>query len=86
MKDLQATRERGFAISLQEHETGINAAAAPVLDPSVYPVAAVAVAGPSFRLTPERMLEIGSLVHTVADSIGEEVGSIHAWGTISHGA
>jgi DNA-binding IclR family transcriptional regulator len=77
LRDLQATRERGFAMSIQEHEAGINAVAAPVLDATGYPIAVVAVAGPSFRLTSERMLEIAPLVRVAADAIAGEVGSVH---------
>ena len=55
-EDLRRTRERGFAISEQEYEKDINAVAAPILDASGYPVAAIAVVGPSYRLPHERML------------------------------
>lgn len=75
-RDLQATRERGFAVSLQEHESGINAVAAPVLDSRLYPIAAVAVAGPAFRLTNARMVELGPLVRATADAIAREVGTV----------
>ena len=72
MRDLQATRERGFAMSVQEHEVGINAVAAPILDVAGYPIAAVAVAGPSFRLMESRMLEIAPSIRAVADAIARE--------------
>lgn len=76
LKDLEATRQRGYAVSFQEHEAGINAVAAPVLDMRGHPIAAVAVAGPAFRLTPERILEIAPAVRATADAIARDVGAV----------
>jgi len=73
-QDLRATRERGFAISEQEYEQDINAVAAPILDVKGYPVAVIAVVGPSFRLTRERMMQIGPSIRAIADVIAREVG------------
>lgn len=74
LADLRATRERGFAIAQSEYEDGINAVAAPILDPRQRPIAVVAVAGPSFRLPVERMLELGPAVRRCADDIAREIG------------
>lgn len=73
-QDLLATRERGFAISEQEYEKDINAVAAPILDGKGYPVAVIAIVGPSFRLTRERMIGIGPSLRATADAIAREVG------------
>lgn len=73
-QDLQATRERGFAISEQEYEKDINAVAAPILDADGYPLAVIAIVGPSFRLTGEHMLRLGSSIRTTTDAIVREVG------------
>jgi len=73
LEDLRQTRERGFALALQEYEYGINAVAAPILDPSQQPIAAVAVAGPAYRLTQERMIEIGPQVVSAARDIAHEL-------------
>ncbi len=75
-EDLRLAHERGFAISLQEYEQGINAVAAPVLDVHGWPTAAIAIAGPAFRLSANRMLEIGGAVRAAADALAHEVGSI----------
>ena len=72
-EDLRQVRERGFALDEQELEEGINAVAAPVFDLSNQPIASVAVAGPAYRLTRERMIEIGPLVMTTAQDIAREV-------------
>lgn len=57
--DMRQARERGFAMSEQEFEEGINALAAPIFNSSGKPIASVSVAGPAYRLTLERMVEIG---------------------------
>jgi len=54
-RDLQLARQRGFAVAIEEQEAGINAVAAPVLDPAGRPMAVIAVAGPAFRLPMERL-------------------------------
>ena len=51
---------------MQEYEDGINAVAAPVLNAENFPIAAVTVAGPAYRLTKEQMLEIGPSVRKQA--------------------
>jgi IclR family KDG regulon transcriptional repressor len=73
-QQLQLTRERGFAISEQEFEDGINAVAAPILDANQYPVAAMAIVGPAFRLTSERLLELGHPLRATTDALAHEIG------------
>jgi len=73
-EDMQHVRERGFALDEQEYEEGIHAVAVPVFDLSNQPIAAVAVAGPAYRLTRERMLEIGPTLLVTARDIAQEIG------------
>jgi IclR family transcriptional regulator, KDG regulon repressor len=73
LDDLHDTRERGFAISEQEYEDGINAVCAPILDSSGKPIAALAVAGPAYRLTLEHMREIGPSVMATTQEISREI-------------
>jgi DNA-binding IclR family transcriptional regulator len=75
-QDLHVTRERGFAISEQEYEREINAVAAPILDANGCPVAVIAIAGPAYRLSRERMLELGLSIRAATDAIAREVGSL----------
>jgi DNA-binding IclR family transcriptional regulator len=72
-EDLRHVREQGFALDEQEYEEGINAVAAPILDLNGQPIASVAVAGPAYRLTRERMIKISPLVLTTAQDIAQEV-------------
>lgn len=71
--DLNSVRELGFAISEQELEEQINAVAAPIFDQENHPIASIAVAGPAYRLTPERMIEIGPSVAATAREISQEI-------------
>ena len=68
------TRERGFAISEQEYEIDINAVAAPILDARRYPVAAIAIVGPSYRMPRERMLLLGQSILKAVEVMARDVG------------
>lgn len=69
-EDMSQTRQRGFAISEQEFEEGINAIAAPICN---HPIASISIAGPAYRLTRERMIEIGPNLVAAANNIAKEV-------------
>ena len=69
-ENIRHIRERGFAISEQEFEDGINAIAAPICN---QPIASISIAGPAYRLTRERMLEIGPDLVATAKNIAIEV-------------
>ncbi len=73
-RDFQATRERGYAISEQEYEQDINAVAAPILNADGWPMLVIAIVGPSFRLSPERMQLLGQSIRTTVDSLTREIG------------
>jgi DNA-binding IclR family transcriptional regulator len=73
LDDLRLIRERGFALSEQEYEDGINAVAAPLLDSSGRSFAAVAIVGPAYRLTRQRMIEIGPTVAETVKEIAREL-------------
>jgi IclR family transcriptional regulator, KDG regulon repressor len=73
LEDMQHTRERGFAISEQEFEDGINAVAAPIFNGSHQPIASISVAGPAYRIPRERMMEIGPSLVDTADKIAQEL-------------
>lgn len=73
LKDLSSVRELGFSISEQELEEQINAVAAPIFNQENHPVASIAVAGPAYRLTRQRMLEIGPHLVATAQALSEEI-------------
>jgi len=73
-QDLRETRERGFAISKEEYEKDINAVAAPILDASGCPIAVIAIVGPSYRLSDDRMMMLGQSILETTSTIAREVG------------
>lgn len=72
--DLRTIHERGFAISEEEYEKDINAVAAPILNSNGCPIAAIAIVGPSFRLSHERMMMLGQSIRETASVITREIG------------
>jgi DNA-binding IclR family transcriptional regulator len=73
LESFEKTRDLGYAYSEQEYEEGINAVASAVLARSGQPIAAVAIAGPAFRLTHDRIFEIGPVVRDTARAIALEI-------------
>ena len=73
LENLELIRQQGFSISMQEYEDWINAVAAPVLNTEGFPIAAITVAGPAYRLTKELMLEIRPSVLETSRMIAQEI-------------
>ena len=67
-RDFAGIRERGYALDLSEGLDGIHCVAAVILDDHFYPVGALTVIGPSFRLTESRFEEIGE--HCISAATG----------------
>ena len=59
-------RRLGYAVDNEEHRLTIRCVGAPIFDHRKEPVAAISVAGPTFRLTPRRIRECGELVKRLA--------------------
>jgi IclR family transcriptional regulator, KDG regulon repressor len=74
MQNLKETRQRGFSISEQEYEKDIHAVAAPILAADGYPIAVIAIAGPCYRLSRERMEILGPSIQKEINTITREVG------------
>jgi len=72
-ENLRQVKDQGVAFSEQEYEEGINAIGVPILDLNRLPIASVAVAGPAYRLTRARMLEICPFILSTANSIAEKL-------------
>lgn len=64
--ELDASRARGYAIDDEEHAPGLRCVAAPILDEHGQPWAAFSLAGPTSRLTRERVAALGALVAATA--------------------
>lgn len=67
---LRIIKARGYAIEDQEILPGNRCVGAPVLDSAGQPVAAISVAGPVYRLTNERVAQLGPEIASVARNIG----------------
>jgi DNA-binding IclR family transcriptional regulator len=74
--ELHRTRQQGFAISEQEYEKEIHAVAAPILNDDGYPLVAIAIVGPSFRMPHERMMVLGQSMRATIETIKREVGLV----------
>jgi IclR family transcriptional regulator, KDG regulon repressor len=72
--DLEKTRRRGYAVDNEEIELGLRCVGAPIRDYSGHMVGAVSVAGPSARMSQEKLLFFGAQVMKVAASISRDLG------------
>ncbi len=73
-KELAATRERGFSIDNQESIPGVSCVAAPILNSEGFAVAAIAVQGPTVRMSPERIDAIADQARASAEEIRATLG------------
>jgi IclR family transcriptional regulator, acetate operon repressor len=73
-RDLARVRGRGYAQALGEIEEGLNAVAAPIRDAAGAVVAAVSVSGPAYRVTADRIPDLGALVVAAAAKISARLG------------
>ncbi|MGW3344753.1 IclR family transcriptional regulator [Nonomuraea rubra] len=71
---LEEIRERGWAATVEELELGLNAVAAPIRGADGSVVAAVSASGPSYRLTPDRLAEVGAALVAGAREISQRIG------------
>lgn len=72
--ELRSVRMRGYAIDNEEKEEGLRCVGAAVRGHSGKLMAAISVSGPAFRVTKERIPEIGQIVLRAASDLSEELG------------
>ena len=72
--ELKTVRARGFAIDDEEKEEGLRCVGAAVRGHSGKLFAAMSVSGPAFRMTKERVPEIGQAVMRAANELSAELG------------
>ena len=75
-RELDVVRARGWACTVEEYELGLNAMAAPVRDHDGTVVAAISVAGPSFRLTREDFPRVAARLLQAAEDFGRRLGNL----------
>jgi DNA-binding IclR family transcriptional regulator len=73
-EQLADARERGYAVTVEEYEIGLNAVAAPVRDAAGAVVAAVSASGPAYRCPEERLHEIAPAVISAGEEISRRLG------------
>ena len=61
--------DQGWAINDEEREAGVRTVAAPVLGPDGTAQAAIAVQGPTVRMTDNRLPELAAAVRVAADAV-----------------
>ena len=79
-KQLHRVLTDGYAFTLEELELGLNAVAAPVYAADGRVQAAVSVAGPSYRVTPQRLSELGEMTKDAGAAISRRMGYIRSEG------
>lgn len=72
--ELKAVRARGFAIDDEEKEEGLRCVGAAVHAHSGKLVAAMSISGPAFRMTKERVPEVGRTLLQAASDLSVELG------------
>ncbi len=73
-KELEQARQRGYAIAAEELEEGYVAVGAAVTGPLGNPVGSLSVGGPSVRLKPGRLSELGKLATGAARQVSIQLG------------
>jgi IclR family transcriptional regulator, acetate operon repressor len=72
--ELAEVVERGWAVTVEELEVGLNAIAAPIRSYEGSVVAAISVSGPSYRLGADAMPEVAVTVVKAAAEISDQLG------------
>lgn len=75
--ELERVRRDGYALDREEFQPGLCCIAAPVRDHTGRVVAALGLAGPSSRLTEQRLWELARLLTSGADDISRNLGYVH---------
>lgn len=73
--ELITVRKNGFAVAIEEMESGLVAIAAPVRNSHEEVIAALVVSGPAFRITKNRIQDISKAVINAAEKISYNVGA-----------
>ncbi len=73
-RDLTTSRRRGYAVANEELEIGLIAVAAPIRRADGVAVAALSVSGPSTRLRPTQVRQVGASCARVAEKLSRTLG------------
>lgn len=73
MADINLIRERGFAIDDEEYIMGMRCVAAPVSIDGNEPRLALSISGLNIRVTIEKAIEVGEIVHRMAEELSTKL-------------
>src|SRR3984893_8631215 len=71
---LRVIRQRGYSFDDEEHARATRCVAATVYDEHAEPLGAISLAGPSSRLSDERIRQLGPIVAHIAEERGSKLG------------
>lgn len=69
IKELNATRKRGWGLAIEEGEPGVAAVATVITPKGSAPVGTVSIAGPLLRMSDDRLPEMVELIKGAADDL-----------------
>lgn len=75
-KEIKIIRAQGFALDREEHEAGVNCAAAPIFTHDGQVLGGISIAGPSSRVDEENLFELAAEVKETAQLISRRLGSL----------
>ncbi|MFF5208852.1 IclR family transcriptional regulator [Streptosporangium sp. NPDC000396] len=75
-EQLEEARHRGYAVTVEEYEIGLNAVAAPVRSHEGEVVAAVSASGPAYRFSEERLHDLAPALIAGAEDISHRLGYV----------
>jgi IclR family transcriptional regulator, acetate operon repressor len=73
-RELEVVRKRGYASTMEEHEIGLAAIAAPVRTLDGHVIAAVSASGPTFRINEDTLPDLAEHVLAAAAEISQRHG------------
>jgi DNA-binding IclR family transcriptional regulator len=73
-EELQRVRSQGYAVDDIEHEPGVRCVGAAIHDHAGSVFASISISGPTARITPNRVTELGKLVKETADEVSSRLG------------
>jgi IclR family transcriptional regulator, KDG regulon repressor len=74
LEHLQYIREQGYAVDYEENDYGVCCIAAPVYDYTRKAIASIGISGPTVRMFPERVPELGQMVVEAGKALSAHLG------------
>ena len=78
IRELETIRKQGFAVDREELSIGLRCVASPVFDYTNYPSYSVSIAGPSSRMTKEKITAIKEELKRVCRELSKNLGQVQS--------